>query len=165
MPLQYLCQERPMIRNKRLKDMTLEDGPLRSKGVQHATEEERRTRTSSSRANEVAGPKPKGRSAVVVLGSERKVRCWKEKHCIGTWNIRSMNLGKLDVVKQEMARINIDILGISELKWTGMGKFNSDDYHIYYCGQEAHRRNGVALIVNKRVGKAVMGYNLSLIHI
>ena len=57
-------------------------------------------------------------------------------------------------------RINIDILGASELKWTGMGEFNSDDYHIYYCGQESYRRNGVALIVNKRVGKAVMGYNL-----
>ena len=70
-----------------------------------------------------------------------------------------MNLVKLDVVKEEI-RINIDILGVSELKWTGMGKFNSDDYHIYYCGQESRRRNGVALIVNKRVGKAVLGYNL-----
>ena len=70
------------------------------------------------------------------------------------------NLGKLDVVKQEMARRNIDILGISELKWMGMGKYNSDDYCIFYCGQESHRRNGVALIVNKRVGKAVMGYSL-----
>ena len=68
-----------------------------------------------------------------------------------------MNIGKLEVVKQEMARINIDILGISELKWTGMGKFKSDDYHVYYCGHESHRKNGV---VNKRVGKAVMGYNL-----
>ena len=68
-----------------------------------------------------------------------------------------MNLGKLEVVKQETTRINIDILGISELKWTGMGKFNSDGYHIYYCRQEFHRRNGVALIVNKRVGKAVLG--------
>ena len=73
MPLQYLCQENLMIRNKRLKDMTLEDGPLRSKGVQHATEEERRTSISSSRANEVVGPKPKGRSAVDMPGSERKV--------------------------------------------------------------------------------------------
>ena len=71
-----------------------------------------------------------------------------------------MNLGKLDVVKQEMARINIDILGISELKWTGMGEFSSDDYHIYYYRQESRRRNGVALIVIKRVGKALLGYNL-----
>ena len=74
MPLQYLCQEHPMIRNKRLKDMALEDGALRSKGIQHATEEERRTSTSSYRANEVVGPKPKGRSVVDMPGSERKVR-------------------------------------------------------------------------------------------
>ena len=70
---------------------------------------------------------------------------------IGTWNVRSMNQGKLEVVKQEMARVNIDILGISELKWTGMGEFNSDDHYIYYCGQEYLRRNEVAIIVKKRV--------------
>ena len=70
---------------------------------------------------------------------------------MGTWNDRSMNQGKLEVVIQEMARVNIDILGISELKWTGMGEFNSYDYYIYYCGQEYLRRNGVAIIVNKRV--------------
>ena len=68
---------------------------------------------------------------------------------MGTWNVRSMNQGKLDVVKQEMARLNINTLGISELKWTGMGGFNSDDSYIYYCGQELLRRNGVAIIVNK----------------
>ena len=71
-----------------------------------------------------------------------------------------MNQGKLGVAKQEMGRVNIDILGISELKWTGMGKFNSDEHYIYYCGQESLRRNGVALIVNKRVPNAVLGYNL-----
>ena len=71
-----------------------------------------------------------------------------------------MNQGKLEVVKQEMARVNIDILGISELKWTGMGELNSDDHYIYYCGQESLRRNGVALIVNKRVQNAVFGYSL-----
>ena len=71
-----------------------------------------------------------------------------------------MNQGKLDLVKQEMARVNIDILGISELKWTGMGEFNSDDHYIYYCGQESLRRNGVALIVNKRVQNAVLGHSL-----
>uniref|UniRef100_A0A2D4LG14 Endonuclease/exonuclease/phosphatase domain-containing protein n=1 Tax=Micrurus spixii TaxID=129469 RepID=A0A2D4LG14_9SAUR len=70
-----------------------------------------------------------------------------------------MNQGKLDMVKQEMTRLNIDILGISELKWTGMGEFNSDDHQVYYCGQESLRRNGVVFIVNKRVGKAVLGYN------
>ena len=79
---------------------------------------------------------------------------------MGTWNGRSMNQGKLEVVKQEMARVNIDILGISELKWTGMGEFNSDDHYIYYCGQESLRRNGVAIIVNKRVYYAVLGCSL-----
>ena len=75
----------------------------------------------------------------------------KSNYCIGTWNVRSMNQGKLEMVKQEIARENIDILGIRELKWTGMGEFNSDDHYIYHCGQESLRRNGVALIVNKRV--------------
>ena len=73
-----------------------------------------------------------------------------------TRNVRSMNQGKLEVVKQEMARVNIDILGICELKWTGMGEFNSDDHYIYYYGQESLRRNGVAITVNKRVSKAVL---------
>ena len=72
----------------------------------------------------------------------------------------SMNQGKLEMVKQEMARVNVDILGISELKWTGMGEFNSDDHCIYYCGQESLRRNGVAIRVNKRVQNAVLGCNL-----
>ena len=71
-----------------------------------------------------------------------------------------MNPGQLDVVKQEMARVNIDILGISKLKWTGMGEFNSDDHYIYYCGQESLRRNGVAITVNRRVQNAVLGCNL-----
>ena len=71
-----------------------------------------------------------------------------------------MNQGKLDVVKQKMAKLNMDILGISELKWTGMGEFNSDDHYIYYCGQESRRRNGEALRVNKRVRNAVLGCNL-----
>ena len=71
-----------------------------------------------------------------------------------------MNQGKLEVIKQEMARVNVDFLGISELKWTGMGEFNSDDHYIYYCGQESLRRNGVAIMVNRRVQNAVLGYNL-----
>ena len=78
-----------------------------------------------------------------------EVQCCKEQYCIATWNLRSMNQGKLEVVKQEMARVNVDILGISELRWIGMGEFNSDDRYIYYCGQESLRRNGVAIIVNK----------------
>ena len=84
----------------------------------------------------------------------------KEKYCAVTWNVRFMNQGKLEVVKQEMARVNIEILGISELKWTGIGEFNSDDHYIYHCGQESLRRNGVAIMVNKRVQNAVFGCNL-----
>ena len=80
-----------------------------------------------------------------------KVRCCEKQYCIGTWNVRSMNQGKLEVVKQEMARVNLNILGISELKWMEMGEFNSDDHYIYYCGQESLRRNGVAIMVNRRV--------------
>ena len=86
-----------------------------------------------------------------VSGDGSKVQCCKEQYCIETLNVRSMNQGKLEVVKQEMARVNISILGISELKWTGMGEFNSNDYYIYYCGQESLRRSGVTLRVNKRV--------------
>ena len=94
-----------------------------------------------------------------VTGDESKVQCYKEQYCIGTWNVRSMNKGKLEVVKQ-MARVNVDILGISKLKWTGMSEFNSDDHYIYYCGQESLRRNGVAIMVNKRVQNTVLGCNL-----
>ena len=96
-------------------------------------------------------PKQKQYQAVDVTGDRSKVRCGKEQYCIGIWNFRSMNQSKLEVVKQEMARVNVDILGISKLKWTGMGEFNSDDHYIYYCGQESLRRNGIAIIVNKRV--------------
>ena len=115
---------------------------------------------NNSRNNEEAEPKQKQHPAVDVTGDGSKVQCGKEKYCIGTWNGRSMNQGKLEVVKQEMARVNIDILGISELKWTGMGEFNSDDHYIYYCGQESVRRNGVVIMVNKRVRNAVLGCNL-----
>ena len=105
-------------------------------------------------------PKQKEYPAVDVTGDRSKVRCCKEQYFIGTWSVRSMNQGKLEVVKQEMVRVNVDILGISELKWTGMGEFNSDDHYIYYCGQESLRRNGVAIMVNKRVRNAVLGCNL-----
>ena len=110
-------------------------------------------------------PKRKQCPVVDVTGDGSKVQCCKEQYCIRTWNVRSLNQGKLEVVKQKMAqqkmaRVNIHILGISELKWTGMGKFNSDDHYIYYCGQESLRRNGVALIVNKRVRNAVLGFTL-----
>ena len=92
----------------------------------------------NSRKNEGMEPKQKQYPTVDVTGDRSKVRCCQEQDCIGTWNVRSMNQGKLEVVKQEMARVNVDILGISELKWTGIGEFNSDDHYIYYCGQESH---------------------------
>ena len=96
-------------------------------------------------------PKQKQYPAVDVTVDRSKIRCCKEQYCIGTWNVRSMNQGKLEVVKQEMTRLNTGILEKSELKWIGMGAFNSDDHYIYYCGQESLRRNGVAMMVSKRV--------------
>ena len=111
----------------------------RSVGAKYATGEEWR---NNSRKNEEVEPKQKQHPVVDVTGGGSKVQCCKEPYCVGTWNVRSMNQSKLEVVKQEMARMNINILGISELKWT------RDDHYIYYCGQESLRRNGVALIVN-----------------
>ena len=105
-------------------------------------------------------PKQHHHPAVDVTGDGSKVRCFKQQYCIGTWNVRSMNQGKSEVVKQEIARVNVDILGTSELRWNGMGEFNSDDHDIYYSGQESLRRNGVAITVNKRVQNAVLGCSL-----
>ena len=99
-------------------------------------------------------------SIVDVTGDRSKDQCCKEQYCIGTWNVRSRMQGKLEVVKWEMARMNIDILGISELRWIGMGEFSSDDHYIYYCVQESLRRYRVGLTVNKRVQIAVLGCNL-----
>ena len=99
---------------------------------------------------------PKQQHPIVDVTADRnKVQCYKEQYCIGTWNVGSMNQGKLEVVKQEKASVNVDILGISKLKWTGMGEFNSDDHYIYYYSQESLRRNGVAIMVNKRVQNAM----------
>ena len=86
-----------------------------------------------------------------VTGDGSKVQCYKEQYCIGSWNVRFMNQSKLETGKQEVARVKINTLGISELKWTEMGESNADDSYIYYCGQESLRRNGVAIIVNKRI--------------
>ena len=137
--------------------MTLKDELPRSVGAQYATGEEWR---NNSRKKKEMEPKQKQYPVVDVTSYGSKVQCCKEQNCIGTWNVSSMNQGILEVVKQEMARVNIDILGISELQWTGMGEFNSDDHYTYYCGQESLRRNGVAIMVNKRVQNAVLGCNL-----
>ena len=139
------------------KDRTLKDELPRSVGAQYATGDWWR---NNSTKNEGMEAKQKQYTAVDVTGDRSKVQCCKEQYCIGTWNVRSMNQGKLEMVRQEMAKVNIDILGISELKWTEMGEFNSDDHYIYYCGQESLRRNGIAIMVNKRVQNAVLGRNL-----
>ena len=138
---------------KRQKDRTLKDELPRSVGPQYATADQWR---NNSRKNEKMEPKQKQHPVVDVTGDRSKVQCCKEHYGIGTWNVRSMNQGKLEMVKQ-MARVNIDILGIGELKWTRMGEFNSDDHYICCCGQESLRRNGVAVIVNKRVQTAILG--------
>ena len=107
------------------------------------------SREINSRKKKETRPKQKQHQVVDVTGDRSKVQCCKEQYCIGTWNVRSTNQGKLEVVKQEMARVNVKTLRISKLKWTEMGEFNSDDHYIYYCGQESLRRSGVAIIVNK----------------
>ena len=145
-PLQYSCLENPMNTIKSQNDRISKEELPRSLGAQYATGDQW---SINSRKNEGMEPKQKQYPLVDVTGDRSKIRCCKEQCCIGTWNVRSMNQGKLEVVKQEMARMNVDILGISKLKWTGMGEFNSDDHYIYYCGQESLRRNGVAIMVNK----------------
>ena len=125
---------------KRQKNRTLKDEIPRIVGAQYATGDQWR---NNSRKNEWMEPKQKQYPVVDMTGDRSKVQCCKEQYCIGTWNVRSMSQGKLEVVKQEMARV--DIQGVSELKWTGIGEFNSDDHYIYYCGQESLGRNGVAI--------------------
>ena len=149
-PLQYSWLENLMNLMKRQKDRTMKDELPRSVGAQHAIGDQWR---SNSRKNEEMEPKHKQHPVMNVTGERSKVWCCTEQYCIGTWNVRSMNQGKLEVVKEEMARVNVDILGISKLKRTGMGEFNSDDHYIYYCEQESQRRNGVAIIVNKKSPK------------
>ena len=134
-PLQYSCLENPMNSMKRQNDRKLKEKLPRSVSAQYATGDQWR---NNCRKNEGMEPKQKQYPVVDGTGERSKVWCCKEQHCIGTWNVRSMNQGKLEVVKQEMTRVHIDILGISALKWTGMGEFNSDDHS--YCGQESLRR-------------------------
>ena len=149
-PLQYSCLENPMNSMKRQNDRIQKEEFPRSVGVQYTIGDQWR---NNSRKNEGLEPKQKEYPAVDVTGDRSKVPCCKEQYCIGTWTVRSMNQGKLEVVKQEMARVNVDILGISELKCTGMGEFNSDDHYIYYCGQESLRRIGAAIMVQQKSPK------------
>ena len=154
---QYFCLENPMNSMKRQKDRILKEELPRSVGTQYATGDQWK---NNSRKNEGMEPKQKHHPVVDETGDRSKVRCCKEQYCIGTWNVKSMNQGKLEVVTQEMTRVNIDIQGINKLRWTRIGEFNSDDHYIYYCGQESLKRNGVAIIVDKRVQNAVLGCNL-----
>ena len=147
-PLYYSCLKNPMNSMKRQNDTILKEDIPRLVGAQYATGDEW---GNISRKNEGMEPKQKQYPLVDVTGDRSKVQCCKEQYCIGTWNVRSMNQGKLEVVKQEVERVNVNILEISEIKWTGMGEFNSDDHCIYYCGQESLKRNGVVIMVNKRV--------------
>ena len=132
-PLQYSCLAKRMNSMKRQNNRIMNEELPRSVGVQYATGDQWR---NNSRKNEGREPKQKQYPAVDVTGNRNKVRCCKEQYCIEIWNVRSTNQGKLEVVKQERTRVNVNILGISELKWTGMGEFNSDDHFIYYCGQD-----------------------------
>ena len=135
---------------KRQKDRTLMDELPRLVGPQYATGDKWR---NNSRKNEGTEPKQKQHPVVDVTGDRSKVQSCKEQYCIGNWNVRSMNRGKLEVVKKEMARVKVYILGISKLRWTGMAELSSDDHYIYYCGQESLRRIGVAITVKKKSPK------------
>ena len=152
--LQYSCLENPRHSMKRQKDRTLKDELPRLVDAQYATWGQWR---NNSRKNEGMEPKQKWHPVVEGNGDRRKLQCYRRnlwrpggEYSIATWNVRSMNQGKLEVVKQEMTRVNIGILGICELRWTGMGEFYSDNHYIYYCGQESLRRNGIAITVNKK---------------
>ena len=124
-PLQYSCLENPMNTMKRQNDRILKEELSKLVGAQYGTGDQWR---NNSRKNEGMEPKQKQHPVVDGTGDRSKIQCCTEQYCIGTWNVRSMNQGKLEVVKQEMASAYINILGISELKWTGMGEFNSDDH-------------------------------------
>ena len=141
---------------KRRTDRTLKDKLHGSVGGQYATGDQWR---NNSRKNEEMETKRKQCPVEDVTSDGSKVQCCKEQ-CYRNQNVRSMNQSKLEAVKQEMARVNVNILGISELKWTGTDQLNSDDHCVYCCLQESLRKNGVALIVNKRAQNAVLGCSL-----
>ena len=151
--LQYSCLKNSMNSIKRQKDRTLKEELPRSVGTHYAIGDQWR---NNSRKNDGMEPKQKQHPVVDMTGDGSKVQCCKEQCCIGTQTVRSLNQGKLGVVKQEMARVNIIILRISQIKQTRMGEFNSVDHYVYYCGQESCRRNRVGLIVNKRLQNAAL---------
>ena len=148
---------------KQRNPMVSKDGTLRSNDTQQITGEEQNRRFSRTGENDMTAPNPRssGRADIEEIGIERLRLSSgsKKKTNIATWNIRSMQQGKLDIVKLEMERTRIDILGISELKWTGIGHFQSDNHTVYFSGNENYRQSGVAFVVNKAIQKSVLGYN------
>ena len=155
----------PHEQDEKAKWEDIERGNSRSVSAQYATGDQWR---NNFRKTEGMEPNQTQYPVADVTGETSKVWCCNQQYYIGTWYVRFRNQGKVEVVKQGTARVNIDILGISELKWTELGEFNSDDHDISYCGQESLRRNGVAIIVNKRIRNAVLGCplkNLSMISI
>jgi exonuclease III len=138
--------------------MVLEDETPRSEGAEKMTGEEPRSSTISTVNNDAIESKPKGSSIAEHYRYKRKDQSFLKTYKIGTWTVRSMNQGKLEIVKSEMDRIKIDILGISELKWTGSGHFTSNNYEVYYSGNQNTRKNGVAMVLNKKFVNSVIGY-------
>ena len=156
-PLQYSCLENPMNSMKRQKGRTLKEELARFVGAQYATGDQWR---NNSRKNKGMEPKQKQHPVPDGTGDRGKVRCCKEQYCIGTWNVRSMNQRKIGSVQTRDGKSECPHSRNQRLTWTGMGKFNSDDHYIYYCGQESLSRNGVATMVNKRIQNAVLGCNI-----
>ena len=147
---QYTSCENPMNYTKGPKNMTPKD-ELRRSDVLYSSGENWRT-TTKLQEEWSSWAKLEMMLSLDMFSDESKNQCCKEQYCIGTWNVRSMNQGKLNMVRQEMARVNTDIWGISEVKRMGMGEFKSNNYYIYYCWQESHKINGVAIIINKTCG-------------
>ena len=141
-PLQYSCLENPMNSMKRQNDRTLKEELPRLVGAQYATGDQWR---NNSRKNEGMLSKQKKYPVADVTGDRSKVQCCKKQYCIGIWNVRSMNQGKLEVVKRD-GKSECQHSRNQRTKWTGVGEFNADDHYIYYCGQESLRRNGVAIM-------------------
>uniref|UniRef100_A0A3B1JKT5 Endonuclease/exonuclease/phosphatase domain-containing protein n=1 Tax=Astyanax mexicanus TaxID=7994 RepID=A0A3B1JKT5_ASTMX len=147
--------------NKRRSEMVLKSETPGLEGTDHITREERGRFSSSEGIYDVDGTNPSGLPPADVAPSKRKrLRFSKTPHNIGTWNVRGMNIGKLEIIKQEMKRLYIDLLGISEFHWTGNGYFKSDEYTVFYSGNDTIKRNGVAIIATKVVSKAAYSFNV-----
>ena len=139
-------------------DMVLESGPPRLDGIKISTGDELTSRWSKGRQNDALSLKPRGRAEAEDSTAEKPGVRWTKPHRLATWNVRGMGMGKLDVIKQEMDRLGIEILGVSELKWTGMGHFDSGQYRVYFSGHESIWHRGVAFVVNRSVAMSVLGY-------